>query len=365
MRGASRLRTSLPQTAASRGFNTLAAGVLCNTADPKRVVQTSYYSPEPGKHPHWQKARRVELSPLNIIPLETLDQMSPERFRGLRTRLARGEEPEMVRRIEEQIANTMRHPLTPPRWEGQVFRYALNGPLGSPARLGPGAPIIVRGIPVTLDQNEVDWDNAQAISVIEALYRDGEQGLAPVEISPEQRHEGTAGRRVKHPRFAITPGKGTSPVPSILPVERIFLTFEMEGESKLRQTGAEIAMRTGNGGERNVLYIPGALEPEEMTDAMLRAYAGHGQEGGEDASPEEADRQAAELRREIRTEVEAVLEDHAGAYAKKLQEAADNFTCNINPPERPVTVTSKDGLITITSNPPSERKHAGWPSAER
>ena len=341
-----------PENPLPGGFNALAGGVLCRLDHPLTLRREVYFSAVPGETRNWQRARRVEIRPILVIEAGEMDRMVQEKSGPPATGLDPALEEALRERTERQIQKTLACPNMPPRHHGPVFRYALTGPGDRKAPFEEGAPIIVNGTPVILECGEdEEHPAAEAVAALEALYRSG-QKFVPVDFTKEQQKDPPAHRVIDGFDFKVTPGDLK---PEGLPwcmeaVPGVTLEFHLEGDEETRRVPAAFHLEGEDQWEKYVSFVPGSVTTEELTGAIVRAYW----EEGEVSSWDDLKDRLQEMEEEVRDLVQAALEDPVEAFTRQLQKLADRFHSEIPWPKEPIAVTSRNGSITIISNPQPE-----------
>ena len=139
--------------------------------------------------------------------------------------------------------------------------------------------------------------------------------------------------------------------------DNITLTFKLQHLTPNADTEVQLAVPfvidgiDGIDGEclhdMTVAYVPSAVTPEELAEAMTQAFWDH------DDYPTLDDRREALIKRRTAmddmvraslTGTDPVLEEH-------LQTFANSFFTNLPNPQGPITVRSDNGRITVTYDP--------------
>ena len=341
-----------PENPVPGGFNALAAGVLCRLNHPLTWKRELYFSAVPGETRNWQRARQVEVRPILVIEAGEMDRMVQEESSPPATSPGPALEEALRERTERQIQRTLACPNMPPRHDGPVFNYLLTGPGDRKAPFEEGAPIIVNGTPVILECRE-DEEHlpAEAVAALEALYRSGQE-FVPVDFTKEQRKDPPAHRVMDSFDFMVTPGDlKTEGLPCCMEaVPGVTLEFHLEGDKETRRVPAAFHLGGEDQWEKYVSFVPGSVTAEELTGAIVRAYW----EEGEVSSWDGLKERLQEMEEEVRDLAQAALEDPVEAFTNQLQRLADRFYSEIPRPREPIAVTSRNGSITIISNPQPE-----------
>ena len=338
-----------PENPLPGGFNTLAGGVLCRLNHPLTLKKEVYFSALPGETRNWQRARQVEIKPILVIETGEMDRMGREESGQPATGLDPVLEEALRERTERQIQKTLACPNMPPRHHGPVFRYALTGPGDRKEPFEEGAPIIVNWTLVVLEYRE-DEEHlpAEAVAALEALYRSGQE-FVPVDFTKEQRKDPPAHRVIDSFNFKVTPGDLK---PEGLPwcmeaVPGITLEFHPRGDEETRRVPAAFHLEGEDQWEKYVSFVPGKVTARELTGAIVRAYW----DEGDMSSWDDLKARLQEMEEEVRDLVQAALEDPVEAFTKQLQKLADRFHSEIPRAKETIAVTSRNGSITIISNP--------------
>ena len=279
---------------------------------------------------------RVAITPHMEVEADELDMLLEERDGRMRSRMVPdGELMERIRqREQEMIRRTLEHPDVPEPYTGRVHSCPLNSDAFTPA------PIRVLGTPVVIDRTDGSLDNGQFNSIVEALNRTG-SGYVPVneESSWVDNLEvpGAAQDtlRVGAAAFTCAPPDTERP-------ERISLRVEFSDGREPLEVPALFVIRGDDTHNLDVRVVPGAIEPGDLTDIMLRTAWGSLENDGLEME------QMWERLHSLSTHL---LGETNAAILRDLQHAADTFRSLVPLPEGPLEATGRNGRITVRLNP--------------
>ena len=330
-----------------RTGNTFIAGVMCflhRKPDQSHV----YHSAVPGPNLNWKRAVKVELSPIWTITDQEAANLTQEQFDSFGTNTPPGLEPVLRERAQAQIGRTLASPALPAPHPGPLFKYFLSG--NSSAPFENGAPIIVNGTPIVLDPDSTGKDNSETVSAAEALYR-SDSHFVPVQPEHDQQKQPRQSvRSVADFSFTHTQAE-PSPEPWCMnPVDDITLEFQLDDEEDVRTAPAPFWLTGDCSFDKTVHFVPSQIASHELAQCMLRAYWDDEHFLSWDDLKEGLDN----AYQEYHDLAQAAIEDPAPVFTEQIQRLADRFYTEIPRPGQPVTVTSRDGLITVTSNPKAQ-----------
>ena len=323
--------------------NAVAGGVICLLWDLREEGKKSYHSELPGPFQHRRALMKVEVRPIYILDNEEMDAITGDGQHTTKERPAdtpaktkakRG----ILEKAEAQVERTMAHRNIPPVYDGPIFRYLLTGD-GPGTYFENGAPMAVHGTPVTMYDPE--GSNAAKVAAAETLYR-SDHALVPIQGGPET--EGS--KPILEFRFEHTPLENQEAAWCMEKVQDITLVVRVEdGEDQRVQ--ADFAMDGNSEYEKHVMFVPGRITQEELSDCMVRGYW----DEENCASWDEVKYEMENMQNEFLDLTLAAMKDPEAAFRKQLQKAADSFTSDIPTPDQPITVTSRNGQIVMTASP--------------
>lgn len=323
--------------------NAVAGGVICLLWELREEGKKSYRSELPGPFQHRRPLMNVDVKPIHILENDEMEAITSEGQTTSKGRLVDTPNKATARlgileRANTQVERTMAHRNIPPVYDGPVFRYLLTGD-GPGTHFENGAPIAVHGTPVTMYDAEAS--NAAKVAAAEALYR-SDHALVPVQGGPEM--EGS--KSILEFSFEHTPLDKQEAAWCMEKVQDITLVVRVEGEEKQR-VQADFAMDGDSDYEKHVMFVPGRITQEELSDCMVRGYWNE----SDCASWDELKYEVENMQNEFLDLTLAAMKDPEAAFRKQLQRAADSFTSDIPRPEREITVTSRNGEVVMTVRP--------------
>ena len=324
-----------------RSGNTFIAGVMCFT--PRKPDQTHvYHSAEPGPNQNWERALKIELSPIWTITADEIDALTQDEFDSFGTETPPTLEPVLRERAQAQIDRTLASPRLPRPHPGPIFQYFLSDNPNAPFE--KGAPIFVNGTSIVIDSQSNDHTTSETVSAVEALYRSDSQ-FVPVRLYPHQQEE--THQRLSDFSFTHTPAEPSPEAWCMTPAQDITLEFQLDGEDKVRTAPASFSLEGECAFDMDVRFVPGQITPQDLTQYMLRAYWDDEHYPSWDDVKEGLER----AYQEYHDLAEAAIQDPLPTFTSQIQRLADSFYTEIPRPGQPTTVTSRDGLITVTANP--------------
>lgn len=327
--------------------NAVAGGVrvhlvpsLMREAQPR----AEYLSEPPGLGP-------AQYHNLDIITLETLMEIQTDEIGELRQGSYGIEIPRdsslaerVMERVQNAVKRTMELPGMPRMYRGEVFHHALIGEDGDRLHTEP-APIRVMGTPVLLPDEP--FQDGRYVSAADALLSSRSR-MVPVSGTASRRQFMGAETfrepqaRIVHTQFTFEPAEPRQ----VQAVESITL----QATTNRGETLEAPARFSLDGGWDQPISIRVAqrsgVQQDELLRAMQRAFW-HSQQW-DSPYEEEAARYTFEQRMENLANY--VTGDQSAALRAEIQQAADRFQTDLPQPEEPLTVTSRDGRITITIN---------------
>ena len=150
---------------------------------------------------------------------------------------------------------------------------------------------------------------------------------------------------VDHFQFTFTPDT-PDPFWCMEAVDDITMEFSIEGDDRLHQVPASFHLGGDDVSDKHVRFVPGQITTDELADFMVRGYWDDDYSSWDNAKGE-----LEVLEQQMHTLATAALVDPVASFTGQLQELADGFFSEIPRPVRPVTVTSRDGRVTITVSP--------------
>ena len=323
--------------------NTVAGGVRCHMQQLREDEKKSYYSELPGAFQHRRALMTVELKPLHIIDNDEMDAISGEGETARSQLVKHGIAHSTARlsvleRAKAQVQRTMNHPNIPPVYEGEVFHYFLTQGGGEPY-FETGAPIAVHGTPVTICNTT--QTNAATVSAVEALYR-SDHNFVPVQGTRDL--EGT--KPVTEFRFEHTPWAEQEIIWCMEKVQDITLVVRVEDRDEQR-IQADFAMDGYGEYDKRIMFVPGQINQEDLSECMLRGY--WDEFSGTSSDDMKYDFEV--MHNDFLDLTLAAMENPETAFRRQLQRAADSFTSDIPTPDQPITVTSRNGQIVMTASP--------------
>ena len=325
------------------------AGIICNIdVAPPFEPYFEYYTPGAQGNSHWRFADKVTLYPVWVITTPELDELesdlnaSPNLYNSALKDRA-------VERNRLQVQRTLNNHHIPPRHNAPVFRYFMGPDNDVVSPFDQPAPIIVRGTPVVLDEG---LDRPTAISAAEAMYHSGEM-YVPVSRAHIGPHDPTP---LEASHFCFNVSSGTpGPTGPMRPATGITMTFNVEAvedcPEQTVQVPASLFMYWDQESSLSAWYAPEPVSRDYLADTFVRANWTH----EEYASWDHLKEALRDRELEACDVVWAALDGPGPVYTEQLQRFADTFRTKIPAPDRPVTVTSPDGAITVTYNPPTHR----------
>ena len=325
------------------------AGIICNIdVAPPFEPYFEYYTPGAQGNSHWRFADKVTLYPVWVITTQELDEIesdlntSPILYNSALKDRA-------VERNRLQVQRTLNNPHIPPRHNAPVFRYFMGPDNDVVFPFDQPAPIIVRGTPVVLDEG---LDRPTAISAAEAMYHSGEM-YVPVSRTHIGPHDPTP-LEASHFYFNVSTGT-PGPTGPMRPATGITMTFKVEAfedcPEQTVQVTAPLFMYWDHESSLSAWYAPEPVSRDYLADTFVRANWTH----HEYASWDHLKEALRERELEARDAVRAALDGPGPVYTEQLSRFAGTFRTRVPAPDRPVTVTSADGAITVTYNPPKHR----------
>ena len=183
--------------------------MLCNVLMPQGVgFSHIYHTPAPGGNDFWQKTKEVGIHPIIVVKDEEFHQLDGEPHNYPELEKISPFLPTLKRRATKQAKQFLqKSDLPPQQHQGPVYRYLLGTADDRAVPSKQGAPIIVRGTPVTLPPStNLDQDITQptAVTSSQSLYRTN-QKFVPVAPHPTTTHG-------KTPTPTTSPGISGNPV---------------------------------------------------------------------------------------------------------------------------------------------------------
>lgn len=326
--------------------NCLAAGVFWYIQGTPSV-SLQHYSKVPSTSKNHQPLMLMEFSPTHVLTPKEVQQLSQPALDSLPSIPANSPILRAVtERAHTQIANTLAHPKRPDIYRGPVHRYVIQA--AGNICFAEGAPIAVSGVPVSV--NNLDLDNPEAMTLVEALY-DADSTFVPADNGPGSGQDSPKPIDLEDALFEITkqdPPPGEEPW-SMGYAKEIRITFHTHASPEPHTVLANVYTGGENQYDKQTLVVPGTTSAEDLANRMTRAYYVEKAFTANDYDDLKDERQ--QIDHDCATLARALLEDRTEAFRKTLQDLANSYHTDIPRPNIPVTVTSRDGSITITANP--------------
>ena len=336
--------------------NTIAGGVLIRLGeasilrmwDDSRPVRR-YLSQLPGTAEHHGLLQVVELRTMMEIRADELHHLyqTPHGIALVERREIREAVNRRVRELEDR---TISVPGMPAPYRGPVHLAALVPEEGDHSMVTP-APIRVMGTPAVLEtgifQGPDSHRGGEFVTVAQALY-DGDSELVPVDANrcpgEYEGAEETAAEpvRITSAEFAFRPENPER----VSMVESITMTVQTQ-DGRTVTAPARFHLSGGWSTRPSVRAVRGVVEEGEVLEAMKRAFW-RDLEWNQPGEMEEERRRFEERMERLASHL---FGDPRGAMEQELRNATDRFHTDLPRPPEPVTVTSRDGRITITMNP--------------
>ena len=322
--------------------NAYAAGVCCYISTPPNDYPFTYHTPGDRGNDFWTEAKAVLLSPIWTMTTEEVDD--PETFHDHRLRLAQGSPmlDTILKRAEAQVERTLGRSELPPRHQGPVHRYLIER---EESHFRTGAPIIVHGIPITIDE---DLERPLAQTAIKTLYTTNQKYV------PVGEHRSNKTNVCYHPfmspiEFTKTPEHHASNW-AVAKAERITMHFTVEEYDERPEETLEIQapfLLTGQSWDIQASYVPGMVSKDSLSDTMALAYW----EEKDYSSWDDIKEALSEIESRMYELVSAEFEDPNEVFQASLERFANSYHPEIPKPSGPLTVTSADGSTTVTYTP--------------
>ena len=322
--------------------NAYAAGVCCYISTPPNDFPFTYYTPSEAGNDFWTKAKTVTLKPLWVMSTEEVDD--PETFHDHRLRVAHGSPMlgTILKRAKAQVERTLSRSELPPRHQGPVHRYLIEQEQN---HFRTGVPIIVHGIPISLDE---DLERPLSQTAIHTLYTTNQKYV------PVSQHRGNENDDCYHPfmsptEFTKTPERHASNW-AVAKAERITMHFTVEEYEERPEETLEIQapfLLTGQSWDIQAFYVPGMVSKDSLSDAMALAYW----EEKDYSSWDDIKEALSDIESRMYELVSAEFEDSDKVFQTSLERFANSYHPEIPKPSEPLTVTSADGRTTVTYMP--------------
>ena len=330
-------------------FNAIAGGICCfigQKFQKNEMERSVYFSPSEhhGKQ-HHRFLRKIALRTHTEIRTEELDQLQEDRWEMEIPSNSDLEQMVILRR-QAMRDRTMKLSGMPKIHRGPVYLYVLGGKREDPEFDIP-VPMAVTGTPLVVNQDKTGLQDSELVTVVEALYR-SDCELVPVRDAPGSMIGAMAevpGEEAAHAErvdFVIQEEKPNSS--GDITIHLILedgQSFDIPGEFHLtgdRESEAEQRIK------------PGSMTPEELRDILVRAYW----DWGEQTSWEGKKLQRQEARGRMHNLATHLCGDNETAVRNELQRILESAHTPVPRPKAPVTMTSRDGGMTITMNPGGE-----------
>ena len=330
--------------------NAIAGGVLIR-------IQTGR-SPS-GHGQKWRTSRYVSLmegqtrhrSMLQIVELQTLMEIHSSELGQLHQgrhgiEIPRGFalDHEVWLRIRRTEERTISIAEMPPLYQGKVHRAALVSDEGDSSYIKP-APIAVSGTPVVITSGF--QTGGEFVSITQALY-DADTELVPVSGSedPENyiRTEKTSGEpeEIVSAKFTFIPEEPDR----LAMVDSITLSVQTRSGRTL-EVPARFHLSGGWSNRISARAVRGATTQDEMLEAMMRAFwLCQDWESNQDE-----DERRDQFTQEMENLVSHLFGRSQQATRHELERIITRLSTDLPRPQEPVSITSRDGAITITMNP--------------
>ena len=179
------------------------------------------------------------------------------------------------------------------------------------------------------------------MSAAEALYR-SDHNFVPVQGADDL--EGT--KPVTEFRFEHTPWAEQEIVWCMEKVQEITLVVRVEDQDEQR-VQADFAMEGDTQYDKRIVFVPGQITQEDLSECMLRGYW----DESNCTSWDDIKYDVETMHNDFLELTLAAMENSETAFRRQLQRAADSFTSDIPTPDQPITVTSRNGQIVMTASP--------------
>ena len=328
--------------------NAIAGGVLC-TVNVNMNVQRSHHSPRGETNGPWQRALEIRATPVYRIEAGEIHELTADPV-GQTPAVPRGAalHASLAERARLQMERSAEYPGVPPEHREGVFSYFLQEYSMDPFQ--EGAPIIVHGTPVEIGLCQDDENPALCTALAQAMYRYSED-LVPVlpRFRGGERTSPVAGR-ITECRFTVLPEPGSdAPAPPEWMFEPV---YDLQVEIMVENAGtttmpADFELAGYDMSEMRVRFVPGRTRREDLENGVRWGYW----RDSEDMSQQEINERLEGMNEDIHNMVTAALDDPVEAFMNEMQTVADRFVPWTPRPRQAVTVTSRDGRVTITHNP--------------
>ena len=323
----------------THNFNTIAGGVCCRIGrqtSKEEQEQQVYLSPIEGSgNGQYRLLSAIKLEAHTEIHTQELDQLEsryhtitipPDTLLEDRTRERR--------RLMREYTMTM--PGMPARFMGHVYTYPLTRNIYE--MMSP-AFIEVMGTPVIIPESQTD-DNARFVTAAETLMM-GQHKLVPVGeiqgqlMGREFPPPGTETLQLQDIEFTQDPGDTHNP-------EHITMTARLSDGTALNMP-AQFCLTGEVELFADCRVVPGSMLHPDLVELLIRAYW---QE--EDDNDEHQYHEMVQRMNNLATHL---LGDTREGFRSEMKRNLDRFHTPVPHPREPVTVTSRNGLLTLTFNP--------------
>ena len=355
------VRIEGPPVSQGTVHNAIAGGVLC-TININMNLHRSHHSPTGERNGPWQRALEVETTPVHRIEAGEVPELATDPL-GHKPETPRGSDLQarVAERARLQMERSAEYPGVPPEHHGGVFSYFLHEYGMTP--FDQGTPIIVHGTPVELECQDED-NPALCTALAQAMYRYSDD-LVPVlprfrggeRISPEAGSITTFEFKVPADPDSDEPEQ---PEWNFEPVHDLQVEIQVENAGTTTMP-ADFELMGYDISEMHVRLVPGRTRWEDLENGIRWGYWRE----NEDMSRQEMNERLENMNEDIHNMVTAALVDPVLAFSNEMQTTADRFQPWTPRPSQAVTVTSRDGRITITHNPAvAEAATPGLPGSE-
>ena len=236
---------------------------------------------------------------------------------------------------EERQLGTGRGPHPPddePHRRGAGL--TLEGSVGGLGHIGGAVHPVGDGSPVLL------WYGLDEIA--QALVLADGDGEADIHLAADG-DDGVGIEAAVGPHRESSAGSSSS----LIRVSRAMGCWASGADQDEQRVQADFAMEGDTQYDKRIVFVPGQINQEDLSECMLRGYW----DESNCTSWDDIKYDVETMHNDFLELTLAAMENSETAFRRQLQRAADSFTSDIPTPDQPITVTSRNGQIVMTASP--------------
>ena len=319
----------------------LVAGVRMNSGPAMRIAQPRFYAPnEEGGNSYWKPAAVFEARTLLRIPAERISELQTDSHGNLEVPRGSKLHEDLKEQAAASLQQAVEQRVCPQPTSEPVFSRRLAMDYTYEELHDGGAPIIVRGIPVSLE--EAHTQGSVFASALAALFEE-DQELVPVN-RPQANSTDQETRRVAIRKTSADDQKAETKAGAFTAATDTWVEVHLEGESRDRRIPAAAVVTGDNAHTKKVFYVPQRMDPGKMSELLVRAFWTQ-DDFNNSADPGDA---LADMQQDFLEEATAAMGDPAAAFRMQMQRTVDQIHRIRPQPDQELTVTSQDGRFRLT-----------------